>query len=88
MLSKTYNKEGELTEQAFADATKRVKDYRVNEYDDGHHLTAQTIFADRKKKINYSYKFDKNGNWYRKETYEDEVLKQITTREIKYTASR
>jgi hypothetical protein len=86
MLSKTYNKEGELIEQAFADATKRVKDYRINEYDAAHLLTKQTIFSDRRSNLSYSYKFDDQGNWLRKEMYENEVLQRITTRQIKYTA--
>jgi hypothetical protein len=86
MLSKAYNKDGELIEQAFADASKRVRDYRINEYDATHHLTKQTVFSDRKRSLTYSYKFDEKGNWLRKEMYENEVLQQITTREIKYTA--
>lgn len=86
MLSKTYNKDGQLIEQAFADASKRVRDYRIYEYDATHHLTKQTVFSDRKSSLTYSYKFDEKGNWLRKEMYENEVLQRITTREIKYTA--
>lgn len=83
----TYDKSNHLTKSEHFKATDDLLSQYLYIYNENDHLKEMTVFnsdGSIEEKFNYEYEFDAQGNWFRKEIYENGEVISFEERKIEY----